>query len=164
MPTATAHRKIDAPLEDVWSALDDFGNVYTFHPHVASSHSLDDVARGTGVRRQCDLYSGGSIREEVVNSVPGRRQVVDIFDTGPFPLEKNVATFELESVGGDRTRVEIEMSFVPAYGPVGWVMAHVVMKRRFRSLMTDILENLERHLQTGHLIGENGTLVPEAEY
>ena len=163
MPTVALHRTIDAPIEDVWNALDDFGSVHRFHPHVASSHSITDVTRGTGAKRQCDLYSGGSIREEVVDSVPGSRQVVDIFDTGPFPLEKNVATFDLESVGDDRTRVDVEMSFVPTYGPVGWVMARTTMKRRFRSLMEDVLENLERHLQTGQLIGENGTLVAETE-
>ena len=164
MATVTIHRTIDAPIEDVWEALDDFGNVYTFHPHVASSHNLGDVERGTGAKRQCDLYAGGSIREVVLDSVPGRRQVVDIFDTGPFPLKKNVATFDLESIDDDRTRVDAEMSFVPNYGPAGWVMAHVVMKRQFRSLLEDVLESLERHLQTGQLIGEKGTLLGDAEY
>jgi len=164
MHTVREHRTIDAPIEDVWNALDDFGNVYKFNSHVADSRRINDTARGTGAKRQCDLYSGGSIREEVVESVPGRRQVVDVFDTGPFPLERNIATFDLEAVDDDRTRVSLEMSFVPKYGPIGWVMAHVVMKRRFRMLVGDLLDGLDQHLRTGQLVGEGGTLVTEAEY
>lgn len=164
MYTVTVRETVDAPIEDVWEAIDDFGNVYEFHPYVEGSRLINDVARGTGAKRQCDFYSGESIREEVVETVPGKRQVVDIFDTGSFPLEENVATFDLEAVADGRTRVTVEMTFRPKYGPVGWVMARVAMKRQFRSLLENVLRGLEKYLRTGQLIGEKGELVDEAHY
>jgi ligand-binding SRPBCC domain-containing protein len=159
MHTVSATRTIDAPIADVWNAIDDFGNVYRFHPKVEHSRSLDDVAAGEGAKRQCDFYGGGSIREEVVESVSQKKQVVDIFDNGPFPLKRNVARFDLDPVEDDRTDVTMTISFVPKYGPAGWLMAKLVMEGQFRDLLEDLLAGLDTYLRTGEVVGPDGQAV-----
>ena len=160
MHTVSATRTIDTPVATVWNAIDDFGNVYRFHPKIEYSESINDVAAGEGAKRQCDFYDGAAIREEVVESVPEQRHVTNVFDLGSFPLKKMVGRLDLEPIDEDSTDVKMTMSFVPKYGPVGWLMAELMMKRQFRDLVEDILAGLDTHLRTGENVGPNGDPVP----
>ena len=157
MHTVSATRTIDTPVAAVWNAIDDFGNVYRFHPKVERSKSINDVAAGEGAKRQCDVYDGGVICEEVVESVPEQRQVINVFDLGSFPLKEMVGRLDLEPIDENSTEVTMTMSFVPKYGPVGWLMATLMMKSQLRTQCEDILAGLDTHLQTGEIVGPDGT-------
>lgn len=157
MHTVTATRTIDMPVATVWNAIDDVGNVYRFHPQVEHSQSINDVATGEGAKRQCDFYDGNTIREEVVESIPEQRQVTKVFDVGPLPLKEVVGRMDLEPKDENSTGVTVNMSFVPKYGPVGWLMAKLMMNRQFRDLSEGILAGLDTHLQTGENVGPDGT-------
>ena len=156
MHTVSATRTIHAPVGTVWSTIDDFGNVYRFHPDLEHSESITDVATGIGAQRRCDFYNGSVIREEVVESDPEQRHVTNVFDLGSFPLKKMLGGFDLEPIDEDSTEVTFTMSFVPKYGPVGWLMAKMMMKSKFRDLSEDILAGLDTHLQTGAIVDQDG--------
>jgi uncharacterized protein YndB with AHSA1/START domain len=156
MHTVTATRTIGAPVATVWNAIDDFGNVYRFHPDLEHSESINATTTGEGAQRQCDFYDGGTIREEVVESVPEQRQVTNVFDLGSFPLKEMVGDFGLEPIDESSTEVTFTMSFVPKYGPVGWLLATLMMKSQFRGIAEGILAGLDTHLQTGEIVGQNG--------
>ena len=161
MHTVSATRTIDSPVATVWNALNDVGNVYRFHPMVEFSESINDVTTGEGAKRQSNLYDGGALLEEVVESDPEHRQVVNVIDAGPFPLKEAVATFDLKPIDENSTEVTMTMSFVPKFGPVGWLMAELMMKNKLRAMCGDILAGLDIHLQTGEIVGANGN--PETE-
>lgn len=158
MHTVSAIRTIDTPVATVWNTLDDFGNVYRFHPKVEHSKSISHITNGEGARRQSDYYDGSVIREEVVKSVDRQRQVIDTYDTGPGPLRKNVTRIDLKPIDEHSTEVTLTMSFVPKYGPAGWLRATLMMKSQLRDLSEDILAGLDTHLQTGAIVGRNGNL------
>ena len=160
MHTVSAARTIDSPVATVWNVLDDVGNVYRFHPMVESSEIINDVTTGEGAKRQSNLYDGGALLEEIVESDPEHRQVVNVIDAGPFPLREAVATFDLKSIDENSTEVTMTMSFVPKFGPVGWLMAKLMMKNKLRAMCGDILAGLDTHLQTGEIVGRNGTTEP----
>jgi len=149
-------RTFDTPAATVWNTLDDVGNVYRFHPLVESSESINDVTTGEGAKRQSNVYDGGVLLEEVVESDPEHRQVVNMIDAGPFPLKEAVATFALEPIDENSTQVTMTMSFVPEFGPVGWLMAKLMMKNERRAMCGDSLAGLDTHLQTGEIVGYNG--------
>ena len=157
MHTVSATRTINASVATVWNAIDEFGNVYRFHPKVEHSESINDVATGEGAKRQCDFYDGAAIREEVVESVPEQRQATNVFDLGSFPLKKMAGRVDLEPIDENSTEVTMTMSFVPKYGPAGWLMAKAMMKSQFSDLAEDILAGLDTHLQTGEIVGPDGT-------
>ena len=164
MHEVTVTREVDAPVDRVWAAFDDFGGVYRFHPGVERSFATTEATSGLGAGRQCDFYGGGTIREEVIGYEPGRSMRVEFVDTGPFPMTRNVAEIAVQPLDdGDRTAVTMRSRFTPKYGPVGWLMAQFVMKRRFRSVLAGVLDGLERHLQTGRYVGEDGRLVEPYE-
>jgi uncharacterized protein YndB with AHSA1/START domain len=156
MHTVSATRTIDSPVATVWNALDDVANVYRFHPMVESSESINDVTTGIGAKRQSTLYDGGVLLEQIVESDPEHRQVVNVIDAGPFPLEEAVATFDLKPIDENSTEVTMTMSFLPKYGPVGWLMSKLMMKSKLRAMCRDILAGLDTHLQTGEIVGQNG--------
>ena len=156
MHTVAATRTIDMPVATVWNTIDDFGNVYRFHPKLEHSGSINDVATGEGAKRQCDFYDGYAIREEVVESVDRERLVIDTYDTGTIPLRENVTRMDLEPIDENSTEVTMTMSYVPKYGPVGWLMDKLMMKSQLRDLLEDILAGLDTHMQTGEIVGRNG--------
>ncbi|SEL78594.1 SRPBCC family protein [Haloferax larsenii] len=161
MHTVSSTRTIDTPVATVWNTIDDFGNVYRFHPDLEHSENINDAVTGEGAQRQCDFYDGGTIREEVVESVPEQRQVTNVFDLGSFPLKEMVGGFDLKPLDENSTEVTFTMSFVPKYGPVGWLMAKVMMNGQFRDIAEGILAGLDTHLQTGEVVGPDGN--PEME-
>jgi uncharacterized protein YndB with AHSA1/START domain len=160
MHTVSVTRTIDTPVATVWNALDDVGNVYRFHPMVESSESINDVTTGEGAKRQSNLYDGGALLEEVVESNPEHRQVVNVIDAGPFPLKEAVATFDLKPIDVNSTEVTMTMSFVPKFGPVGWLMAELMMENKLRAMCGDILAGLDTHLETGEIVGRMGNTEP----
>lgn len=160
MHTVSVTRTIDTPVATVWNALDDVGNVYRIHPMVESSESINDVTTGEGAKRQSTLYDGGALLEEIVESDPKHRQVVNVIDAGPFPLKEAVATFDLEPIGENSTEVTMTMSFVPKFGPAGWLLAKLMMKNKLRAMCGDILAGLDTHLQTGEIVGPDGNPEP----
>lgn len=156
MHTVSAIQTIDAPVATVWNVLDDVGNVYRFHPLVESSESLSDITTGVGAKRQSNLYAGGALLEEVVEADPEHRQVVNVMDAGPFPLKEAVAIFDLEPIDENSTTVTMTMSFVPKFGPLGWLLAKLMMKNKLNAMCGDILAGLNTHIQTGEIVGQNG--------
>jgi uncharacterized protein YndB with AHSA1/START domain len=156
MHTITATRTVETPVATVWDVIDDFGNIYRYQPTVEHSETINDVVAGKGARRRWDFYDGGSILEEVVESLPEQRQVVEMFDFGPLPLRESVGSFDLDPLDRNTTEVTMTMSFVPGHGPVGWLMAKLVMERQFRGIAEGVLAGLDTHLQTRATVGRNG--------
>jgi len=46
------------------------------------------------------------------------------------------------------------MEFTPRFGPVGWLMAVMMMKPKFRHILGKVIDGLEVHVQTGEVVGE----------
>ncbi|MCU4719645.1 hypothetical protein [Halapricum hydrolyticum] len=67
-----------------------------------------------------------------------------------------VTSDDLEPIDENSTEVTFTMSFVPKYGPVGWLMAELMMKSQFRDTEEDILAGLDTHLQTGEVVDQDG--------
>ena len=70
MHTVTVTRLIHAPKENVWSVLDDFGNISAFHPIVESSPIENGIATGKDASRVCHFYDGGGHRRRCWHSKP----------------------------------------------------------------------------------------------
>jgi carbon monoxide dehydrogenase subunit G len=148
MHTVSASRVIDAPSERVWQVLDNFGNVAAYNPGVDASRLVTDVATGEGACRECVLSESGRIEETVVDYRSGEGYTVEFTDVGSLPLASNTVDVSLHPVDADRTEVTMSSRFAAKYGPLGWLLATVVMKRRFRETFDDTLAGLDEHLRS----------------
>lgn len=140
MANVTVTRLVAAPVDAVWAAWDDFGNIAAFNPNLAASRSLPgSAATGEGATRQCDLKDGKNhIRERIVEYVPHDRMVVDIYE-GTMPLKRAVATIALRPEGAGRTRIVMAMDFSSKFGPLGAIMVPM-MKPQFRRMLQALLD------------------------
>ena len=162
MHTAHVIKTIDVPFERAWAAIDDFGGIANFHPQVKSSPIINDIASGQGASRACHFYNGSSIKETITDYRPERGYTVQIIDMGSLPLKHAVGYIDAEPVGTNKTKVSFKMQFVPKFGPVGWLMAKLMMKPQFEKVLGQVIDGLGRHVQTGRVVGEKGVLVAAA--
>lgn len=154
-------RVVDHDPARVWAVLDRFADTYVYHPIVESSSALNGVEEGLGAERVCNMYGGGSVKERVVaHDAANRRYDVEVFDFGSMPLRKLGVTVSVTAEGPRRARVTFAGGFEPRFGPAGWVMAKVMMKRQFERMMGQVIDGLAAHLETGREIQKGGALGP----
>ena len=148
MPEVIVSQIINAPASEVWKSWDDFANVYKFNPNLKGSHLMTGSrATGLGAKRQCDMIDGKNyIREEILEYVPEKRIVVDIYD-GTMPIKSAKASIDLTKLG-NRTKVTMTMSFVPGMGVLGAIMAPL-MKRQFTPRLERFLKANANYVEQG---------------
>lgn len=131
MHTVRVDKTIDAPIEDVWSVLDDFGGVANYNPNIKASSIVDGPDAGVGATRECRFDDGNRIEEEIVEYESKGGYTVNFLDVGEFLLKTNVVRIDVEPVGDSRTAVTMTSNFIPKYGPIGWLMGKLVMRSKF---------------------------------
>jgi carbon monoxide dehydrogenase subunit G len=148
MHSISISKTINAPADKVWAALDDFGSIADFHPGLHSSATTNGVSHGLGAERVCDLKQGGPIYERVTKHVAGKTLGIEITDFGKLPMKHASGDFELEAVGQDATKVSIDFAFQPKFGPIGWLMAQLIMKPQLKKGLSTVITGLEEHLNS----------------
>ena len=163
MAHITAEHTYAATPAQIWAKLDDFGGIANFHPLVESSDVPEGKPScGLGAERTCKFYDGKNfVRERVIESVPEQRMVVSIYE-GSMPVDKAVATFELEPAVRGGTHVTMSMSYTPKFGFMGRMMNALVMERKFTGMLELLLAALDEHLRTGRPVGPEFSLVRAA--
>ena len=159
MHKVTATKEINKSATKVWEAIDDFGGIYKFHPLVESSPIINGKERGVGSERQCNFYGKGAIKERITDYQVGKEMTIEIFETGPFPLKEAVANLSIKPTGADKTEFVFSINFTPKYGPMGWIMANLIMKSQFKKTFGQVLNGLQTHVETGKIVGERGVLL-----
>lgn len=155
MPIASVNRHVNAPASQTWAVLNDFGSVHTFHPAVSHSERTNDAPMGLGAERTCQ-FDKGAIYERVVGYDPGHKLVIDVFETGPFPLKKGVATFTVDALDGGASRVQMDMDFTPKFGLLGTLMGPF-MNAQFAKMMQGILDGLAEKTESQYAASDGNS-------
>lgn len=161
MHTFSVSKTIDMDVNTTWQIVDDFANTYTYHPLVEHSASLNGQTSGLGASRQCTMYGGKSVQEVITkHDADNMAYTVEVTDHGPFPLTHMVVNIQVKPVDGGRSHVSFTGEFNPKFGPVGWVMGKLVMRRQFESMLSQVIDGLEQYAKTGRVVGQGGKLEP----
>ena len=155
MHHVSVNHKINAPAAKVWEVLDKFSEIYKYHPFVKHSENLNQQDSGLGAERSCHFEDGNIIKERIIAYEKDKSYHVEIYDPGNFPLHKAIALLDVKPEGKNISIVTFNMSFQPKYGPAGWLMAKMMTKKQFASILKKVLQGLDTHLQTGGIIGKN---------
>lgn len=97
MPEFTITRTIAAPVETVWSVLDDFGDIQRWNPGVVASRQTSEGPVGEGTTRSCRFAPFGGVNERIDRYEPGRRLTIDLYETFKLPISGAVADFTIAS-------------------------------------------------------------------
>lgn len=138
---------VNAPVADVWSSWDDFGNIERFNPNIKKSFLIENSKdTGLGATRQCDFTDGKNyIQERIIEYIPQKKMVVDIYD-GTVPLKSATAKIELNLAGEDMTEVVFTMNFVPKMGLIGRILIPI-MKLQFRKDIGKLVGSNKTHVE-----------------
>lgn len=149
MPNVTLKRIVDAPVAEVWASWDDYAHIDRFNPNLTRSFLINDsAATGLGAERQCDLADGKNfIQERVIDYVPERRMVVDIFH-GTMPLKKARASIEMRPLRVNQTELTFTMEFTPKFGLLGLMMVPM-MKMQFSKLLGKLIDANKDYVEQG---------------
>jgi hypothetical protein len=106
MPTIYRETRINAPVDDVWSALEDVGAINRL------IDSLGEVILD-GDQRTCELGDQGQLRELIVAVDPELRRVAYSIRESPFGFQHHSASMQAVS-DGDGTKFVWWTDFQPA--------------------------------------------------
>jgi len=96
---------------------------------------------------------------DIIEYQNGKNYQVEIFDPGRFPLSKAVGQLVVHSDNDQASTVHFNMNFQPKFGPLGWLMAQMIMKKQFAGVLNKVLAGLDTHLKTGKIVEKNGITV-----
>lgn len=113
MPTVRASRVIEAPVDEVWSAIRDFGTHSSWIEHHPDITLEGGNGLTIGVRRKV-AYADGSFFNEVLTGMDDRRymQEYDVVGELPLPAYNVVGAMRLHPIGdSQQTLVERTLSY-----------------------------------------------------
>ncbi len=138
---------IAAPISQVWSTWNAFGEIVRFNPALRASALINgSKPTGLGAERQCDMKDGKNyIRERIVGYIPEERMEIDIYE-GTLPIRDVRAVLDFAALAPARTRVTMSMRFTPRMGLPGLLLLPLmkpVMKRTMRRLLAANRDHVE---------------------
>jgi hypothetical protein len=135
MHNVTVKREINHDVESVWNVLDDFGTVHKYNP-----------------------YDGSSLKETIIKYTPNQGYSFRLSDFS-LPLKSATSHFQLEPLDKDKSLLSVTIEFEPKYGPIGWLMAKLLMRPMLTKALNGLTKGLDDYMTSGQLVGEGGELL-----
>ena len=147
MSLISEHIKLDAPVEESWAALADYGRPHHYFATIVDAHIIGNRERGTGAVRHCDLPGRGNnyIVEEITDWNEGSSFTYIVTDTNA-PITDASVTWSVERAGTGSV-VGVEIRYEPRFGIAGKLMDSAVLKRQFRASIVQGLASLKSELE-----------------
>lgn len=144
---------IQAPTEEVWNVLADFGGIQVFHPGLHASRQLTASNSGLGAERQCDLDDSGTwIRERIIDWTDGQSFTLEIFDGKKTPPFRTATTSFSVTPATTGSRVALQLDYELKGGPIGRLMDRALVRGRLGPALDGLLAGLKRHVETGETV------------
>ena len=153
MSSVQATQTVNAPIRPTWEAISRMGAVQDWHPNVARANVLTTRDSGIGASRRVEFQDGNSVVETVIEE--SNLHFTKVAMTESPMLKEAVVTMRTEKRSADTTDVEFSIDYGLKYGPVGWVLDAVMMKRLLGKAFDMALEGLSYHLETGNPVADS---------
>jgi hypothetical protein len=105
---------LNAPAEDVWARIRDFGGLWVWHDGLVARGQIEEGKAGdqVGAIRSFYLHDDTHIREALVSHDDGARSYSYDFQKTPFDVDNYLSTIRVTPVtDGDRSFVEWWVTF-----------------------------------------------------
>jgi hypothetical protein len=115
MESVRVREELDAPIDQVWEAVQDFGDVRAWAPE---AKVLGVEGQGLGAVRRIET-PGGVFVESCESHEPAAHRFSYKILESPAPFRDYVAVVQLESLDGDRCAIEWSCTFEAPSGAEG---------------------------------------------
>ena len=143
----TIHHQIRAncPPARVWELLGDLEAVPRYNPTVRAAQVLGKQRAGVGAMRACELKPKGRVVERVTHWEDGRAIGLEVAESDwPIHFMRWVTRVEPEGSG---TRITQRLDYAVKFGPLGWLLDRLVMKRKLTATLDEVFANLVKHAE-----------------
>jgi hypothetical protein len=133
---------IPAPCapERIWALLADLEAVQRYNPTVKTA-AIDGVQRtGVGARRVCELAPTGRVVERVTHWEERRAIGLEVAESD-WPIRFMRWVTEVEARDGG-SRITQRLEYEVKFGPIGWLLDRLVMKRKLRRTLDAVFARL----------------------
>ena len=145
MTTIRHETNANCPPEKVWALLGDLEAVQRYNPTVRAAKVEGTKRTGIGATRACDLIPKGRVVERVIQWEDGRAVGLEVAESDwPINFMRWITRIEAH---GSTTRITQELEYKVKFGPIGWLLDHLVMKKKLTSTLDDVFAALVRHAE-----------------
>ena len=131
------------PPERIWALLADLKAVQHYNPGVKRADVDGTQTSGVGARRSCDLVPKGRVIERVTHWEEGHAVGLEVVESDwPIHFMRWVTRIE-PSDGG--TRITQALEYSVKFGPLGWLLDRLVMKRKLTTALDEVFASLVEH-------------------
>lgn len=143
----TIHHEVQAncPPEQVWALLSDLEAVQRYNPTVRSATVQGARRTGVGAERTCQLVPKGRVVERVTHWEDGRAVGLEVAESD-WPIHFMRWITRLEPTGAS-TRITQSLEYEVKFGPLGWLLDNLVMKRKLISTLDAVFASLVKHAE-----------------
>jgi len=144
--------EIAAPVDLVWHALADFGDVAAWAPYMRISHLVGDQERGVGTCRAMQHELGFRFEERVTEWREGEGFAFDVL-RAPWPMHRVRETWQVDERDGGTavtTCVTYGMKVGAAGALLDWSLVRFIVRREMRSGLRGLKEYVERRAAARH--------------
>lgn len=126
---------VDAPAEEVWALLADFGAVHRYFPAITDSAFVGSAGLEEGTARFCDINFSGRdvhVKERITEIEPSSWFTYDVYESVNFPLDAMFVSFGVRTDDVGQTWV---------YNIIDYRLKPAMMTPLFRGTMEDSAQN-----------------------
>ncbi len=143
----TIHHEVQANCapEQVWALLSDLEAVQRYNPTVRTATVQGARRTGVGAERACELVPKGRVVERVTHWEDGRAVGLEVAQSD-WPIHFMRWVTRVEPAGAS-TRITQSLEYNVKFGPVGWLLDNLVMKRKLTSTLNEVFASLVKHAE-----------------
>jgi uncharacterized protein YndB with AHSA1/START domain len=146
----TIHHEVRAncPPERVWELLSDLEAVERYNPGVRSAAVQGNQRKGVGAERSCELEPGGRVVERVTHWEDGRAVGLEVVESD-WPIHYMRWVTRVDRAGGGSVITQ-ELDYAVKFGPLGWLMDQLMMRRKLTRTLDSVFKSLVDHAEGRH--------------
>ncbi len=133
------------PSERVWALLADLEAVQYYNPGVRHAAIEGTQRSGVGARRSCELLPKGRVIERVTQWEDGRAVGLEL-DEHDWPVDFMRWVTRIEPHQGG-TRITQSLEYQVKFGPFGWLLDRMVLKRKLTATLDEVFASLARRAE-----------------
>ncbi len=137
--------RVNCEPEQVWRVLADLESVQSYNPTVRLAEICGEPRTGVGATRRCELEPSGAVTERVTHWEEGTAIGLEVI-VSDWPIVFMRWVTRLEPEAG-QTRISQQLEYQVKFGPLGWLLDKLVMRRKLRSTLDEVFERLKTHAE-----------------
>ena len=137
-------KKYNQPLNKIWGVIAiEFGNSSNYNPDIKNSYLESEIKSGKGMKRHCDFYPKGYIKEEIIDWKDNEYFELEMLDSS-FPMGFFKSKF---SFSGNSETCEVTQEFwYRVKFPMGWIS--VLLKTKMTKALHNGLDGFEKYFES----------------